>query len=786
MANKKVYTIEGQLDTRQIIDGFRNMAKSLRGAVDTKALEKLTKEFDKLELAANDYNRIMSEGIVDTAGLKKAQKEVENFYTKVQTVLGRVKQTAGDPTLAILSDEQLQYFKRRKSELKTQITELNKIIQDSNLRFTKAFSGIEFKNGQTKIDFQLDTEISQELSKALSTGNLADFNKQVDKLGESVSQTLAKKLTAGFSDGMKRNVKTLESLGARVATQVQNINKIWNSEKNVADYLTGSDKGKAINLLGVNKQRTISNRTAQIEAIDQAGVISSEKYKDNLEEIARLESEITKEEQKAAEVREKANIINQKRLEIENEIAEIKKNNNIEGLEKQAAGEATVPDRFRKYLTATEVRENDISSPLAALRDMSKSGILSENVIKKLNNIDALSGTDTKGNFLKIWEKVSKDKKVISELPNELRRVFNDAYNLLKTNKATGADGKPIDYSKMYQYVVAKSQVDKQAEASSKLDVIYDRINKLSDQANALKQESKSVLPGKAEEESRKNITNYRKQISDLNKENTQFLNRENLQQELNELERLTDQANINKLEQIKNILSEMGIDTADIQTIEQATEAVKELQAAVSGAQQNRQAIMEQVRTAGQSALGNQNSYSMDSYAEQRDEAQGQLQNVEQEQAKAINQRVSQSLESISEAQNDVAQSTENATNAQKRSASVIGDSLERQQQLNSSLEDFKDRIKYFISFQNVLYGVKNAVLQTYNDVVELDEALASIAMVSDYSVEDMWGFYDQYADMAQKMGQNTKDVIQSSALYVQQGILYVHKGQIVKVNPA
>lgn len=771
MANKKVYTIEGQLDTRQIIDGFRNMAKSLRGAVDTKALEKLTKEFDKLELAANDYNRIMSEGIVDTAGLKKAQKEVENFYTKVQTVLGRVKQTAGDPTLAILSDEQLQYFKRRKSELKTQITELNKIIQDSNLRFTKAFSGIEFKNGQTKIDFQLDTEISQELSKALSTGNLADFNKQVDKLGESVSQTLAKKLTAGFSDGMKRNVKTLESLGARVATQVQNINKIWNSEKNVADYLTGSDKGKAINLLGVNKQRTISNRTAQIEAIDQAGVISSEKYKDNLEEIARLESEITKEEQKAAEVREKANIINQKRLEIENEIAEIKKNNNIEGLEKQAAGEATVPDRFRKYLTATEVRENDISSPLAALRDMSKSGILSENVIKKLNNIDALSGTDTKGNFLKIWEKVSKDKKVISELPNELRRVFNDAYNLLKTNKATGAGGKPIDYSKMYQYVVAKSQVDKQAEASSKLDVIYDRINKLSDQANALKQESKSVLPGKAEEESRKNITNYRKQISDLNKENTQFLNRENLQQELNELERLTDQANINKLEQIKNILSEMGIDTADIQTIEQATEAVKELQAAVSGAQQNRQAIMEQVRTAGQSALGNQNSYSMDSYAEQRDEAQGQLQNVEQEQAKAINQRVSQSLESISEAQNDVAQSTENATNAQKRSASVIGDSLERQQQLNSSLEDFKDRIKYFISFQNVLYGVKNAVLQTYNDVVELDEALASIAMVSDYSVEDMWGFYDQYADMAQKMGQNTKDVIQSSALYVQQG---------------
>ena len=35
----------------------------------------------------------------------------------------------------------------------------------------------------------------------------------------------------------------------------------------------------------------------------------------------------------------------------------------------------------------------------------------------------------------------------------------------------------------------------------------------------------------------------------------------------------------------------------------------------------------MEQVRTAGQSAIGNQDSYSMDSYVGQRNEAQKQLQ---------------------------------------------------------------------------------------------------------------------------------------------------------------
>jgi hypothetical protein len=52
------------------------------------------------------------------------------------------------------------------------------------------------------------------------------------------------------------------------------------------------------------------------------------------------------------------------------------------------------------------------------------------------------------------------------------------------------------------------------------------------------------------------------------------------------------------------------------------------------------------------------------------------------------------------------------------------------------------------------------------------LDSAFASIAMVTDYDVNDMWSSYGTYADMAQELGQKTKDVVEASALFYQQGL--------------
>jgi hypothetical protein len=43
---------------------------------------------------------------------------------------------------------------------------------------------------------------------------------------------------------------------------------------------------------------------------------------------------------------------------------------------------------------------------------------------------------------------------------------------------------------------------------------------------------------------------------------------------------------------------------------------------------------------------------------------------------------------------------------------------------------------------------------------------------MVTSYSVDEMWQSYDKYAEMAAELGQTTESVIQSSALFYQQGL--------------
>jgi len=44
--------------------------------------------------------------------------------------------------------------------------------------------------------------------------------------------------------------------------------------------------------------------------------------------------------------------------------------------------------------------------------------------------------------------------------------------------------------------------------------------------------------------------------------------------------------------------------------------------------------------------------------------------------------------------------------------------------------------------------------IRSTFNDIKALDKAFGSIAMVTSYSVSDMWEQYSTYAQMANKLG--------------------------------
>ena len=95
----------------------------------------------------------------------------------------------------------------------------------------------------------------------------------------------------------------------------------------------------------------------------------------------------------------------------------------------------------------------------------------------------------------------------------------------------------------------------------------------------------------------------------------------------------------------------------------------------------------------------------------------------------------------------------------------------INEQKVLDSTFDQISNRFKYMLSFMSMWNLGLRTVRQTFEDIKGIDKAFASIAMVTDYDISGLWEQYDDYAKIANELGQSTESVIQSSALYYQQG---------------
>lgn len=90
----------------------------------------------------------------------------------------------------------------------------------------------------------------------------------------------------------------------------------------------------------------------------------------------------------------------------------------------------------------------------------------------------------------------------------------------------------------------------------------------------------------------------------------------------------------------------------------------------------------------------------------------------------------------------------------------------------LNSEMDQLKTRLGYFFSIVNGVQLFKQAIRSAYESVKELDAAMTEMAVVTKYSVADLWAQMPQYAENANKLGATTLDVYKSMVLYTQQGL--------------
>lgn len=86
--------------------------------------------------------------------------------------------------------------------------------------------------------------------------------------------------------------------------------------------------------------------------------------------------------------------------------------------------------------------------------------------------------------------------------------------------------------------------------------------------------------------------------------------------------------------------------------------------------------------------------------------------------------------------------------------------------------LSTLKYQLMDFFSVTGAIQLFRRAIQSAFETVKELDAAMTEIAVVSDFSVNDMWAQLPRFTEQANELGMAIKDTYAATTLYVQQGL--------------
>ena len=89
-----------------------------------------------------------------------------------------------------------------------------------------------------------------------------------------------------------------------------------------------------------------------------------------------------------------------------------------------------------------------------------------------------------------------------------------------------------------------------------------------------------------------------------------------------------------------------------------------------------------------------------------------------------------------------------------------------------DQEMENLRQQVLDFFSIGNAVEIFKNAIRDAFDTIKELDAVMTEAAVVTDYSVGDMWDKLPQYTEEANKLGVAIKDLYGATTLYYQQGL--------------
>lgn len=133
--------------------------------------------------------------------------------------------------------------------------------------------------------------------------------------------------------------------------------------------------------------------------------------------------------------------------------------------------------------------------------------------------------------------------------------------------------------------------------------------------------------------------------------------------------------------------------------------------------------------------------------------------------------------------------QAVQDALNKQRNGFKQVSDAVkDNENKLRQNNKALVDSVRSMVSFETQAQYVASSISRVFsitgvatafrkiirdaiNDVKELDEAMTSIAVVTNFSISDLWGQVDKYSKLAQQKGVELKGVYDVQKLYYQQG---------------
>lgn len=239
----------------------------------------------------------------------------------------------------------------------------------------------------------------------------------------------------------------------------------------------------------------------------------------------------------------------------------------------------------------------------------------------------------------------------------------------------------------------------------------------------------------------------------------------------------------------LKN-LSKQKVDLNNLlgnfQTSKAAESARKVIETYVSGAEGSLESALKQIDTAIQrqqsAARGFGQTNNIQANISSFEQLRTAILNTEQESGN-LNNKLNSLQSDKAQVLNTAFQNLQNSTRAAAGSLSQTKTSVEgttsslvaakqAQQEFNSELEQLKTRTTYFFSLQNGVNLFKKAVRAAFDTVKTLDKAMTETAVVTDFSVGDMWDQLPRYAELADQLGASIQGAYETMTLYYQQGL--------------